>query len=269
MLQKKTVVITGASSGLGASLAVAFAEMGANLVLFSRDQERLEKVKSLCRDSGDCPIIVTGDITEPDDCERLITSAISQFGTLDYLVTSAGVSMWAKFENIRDVTVFNKIMKTNYLGTVHCVYYALPYLRRNRGMIVAISSIQGKIGVPFHTGYTASKHAIQGFFASLRAELTGNDIDILIVTPHWLRGTKLRENAFGKDGNVIGVSSRKHSQESISLQECSQAILDAINKRKKELVIPPKLKILPWLNLINPKIVDFLVKQKMLEQDSE
>ena len=143
MLQKKTVVITGASSGLGASLAVAFAEMGANLVLFSRDQERLEKVKSLCRGSGACPIIVTGDITEPDDCERLITSAISQFGTLDYLVTSAGVSMWAKFENIRDVTVFNKIMKTNYLGTVHCVYYALPYLRRNRGMIVAISSIQG------------------------------------------------------------------------------------------------------------------------------
>ncbi|MEC7867525.1 MAG: hypothetical protein VYE00_07755, partial [Candidatus Poribacteria bacterium] len=66
-----------------------------------------------------------------------------------------------------------------------------------------------------------------------------------------------------------GISSKKHSQESISLQKCSQAILNAASKRKKELMIPPKLKILPWLNLINPKIVDFLVKQKMLEQDSE
>jgi len=269
MLQKKTVVITGASSGLGASLAVAFAEMGANLVLFSRNQERLEEVESLCQGPGDPPIIVTGDIAQPDDCERLMASAISQFGTLDYLVTNAGVSMWAKFENICDVSIFSKIMETNYLGTVHCVYYALPYLRKSQGMIVAISSIQGKIGVPFHTGYTASKHAIQGFFASLRAELTENDIDILIVTPHWLRGTSLRENAFGKDGNVIGISSKKHSQESISLQKCSQAILNAASKRKKELMIPPKLKILPWLNLINPKIVDFFVKQKMLEQDSE
>ena len=269
MLQKKTVVITGASSGLGASLAVAFAEMGANLVLFSRNQERLEEVESLCQGPGDRPIIVTGDIAQPDDCERLVASAISKFGTLDYLVTNAGVSMWAKFENICDVSIFSKIMETNYLGTVHCVYYALPYLRKSQGMIVAISSIQGKIGVPFHTGYTASKHAIQGFFASLRAELTENDIDILIVTPHWLRGTSLRKNAFGKDGNVIGISSKKHSQESISLQKCSQAILNAASKRKKELMIPPKLKILPWLNLINPKIVDFLVKQKMLEQDSE
>ena len=269
MLRKKTVVITGASSGLGASLAVTFAEMGANLVLFSRNQERLKEVESLCQGPGDRPVIVTGNIAQPEDCERLIALAISQFGTLDYLITNAGISMWAKFENICDLSIFSKIMETNYLGTVHCVYYALPHLRKSQGMIVAISSIQGKIGVPFHTGYTASKHAIQGFFASLRAELTENDIDILIVTPHWLRGTNLRKNAFGKDGNSIGVSLREHNQESISLQECNQAILNAIGKRQKELVVPPKLKILPLLNLINPKIVDFIVKWKMFKQDNE
>ena len=135
MLRKKTVVITGASSGLGASLAVTFAEMGANLVLFSRNQERLKEVESLCQGPGDRPVIVTGNIAQPEDCERLIALAISQFGTLDYLITNAGISMWAKFENICDLSIFSKIMETNYLGTVHCVYYALPHLRKSQGMI--------------------------------------------------------------------------------------------------------------------------------------
>ena len=264
MFSGKTVIITGASSGLGESLALEFARAGANLVLFARNEDKLRETEKICHNFRSNPLIVTGDVTKPEDCERLVDLTINRYGTLDYLVANAGISMWARFEDIKDISIFRKLMETNYLGAVHCTYYALPHLRKSKGMIVVISSIQGKIGIPFHTGYVASKHALQGFFDSLRIEENG--IDILMVLPHWLRGTNLRKNAFGTDGNNIGESSAKHGKESITLERCCNAIIKAMRERKKELVIPPKLKFLPWLNLINPKIVEFLVKSKMKQQ---
>jgi short-subunit dehydrogenase len=264
---KKTVIITGASSGLGRSLAVELARAGANLTLFSRNEGGLRETEKLCRELGATSLVVTGDVRKPEDCKRLIELAISQYGSLDYLVASAGVSMWAKFEEVSDISIFHKVMETNYLGAVYSTYYALPHLRKSKGMIVVISSIQGKIGVPFHTGYVASKHALQGFFSSLSSELDGSGVDVLMVLPHWLRGTNLRKNAFGRDGSFIGESRRGHSKESVTLQRCCREIIESMEKRKRELVIPPKLKILPWLNLVNPKIVEFIVKGKVEEQD--
>ena len=266
MIYEKTVVITGASSGLGKALALELARTRANLVLFARNEERLNETKRLCQELGSCPLIVSGDVTLPQDCKRLIELTIDKYDSLDYMITNAGVSMWAKFEEVEDVSIFRKIMETNYLGALHCVYYALPYLRKSRGMIVAISSIQGKIAVPFHTGYVASKHALQGFLGSLRTELKGSGVDILMVLPHWLRGTNLRGNAFGKNGNIIGESKREHSKESITLERCSRDIIEAMGKRKRELVIPLKLKFLTWLNIFNPKIVDSIVSGKVSQQ---
>ena len=134
-------------------------------------------------------------------------------------------------------------------------------------MVVAIASVQGKIGVPLHTGYVASKHAVLGFLETLRMEV--DDVHILTVLPHWLRGTDLRQSAFGKDGETLGESSRPHNKESISLEDCSVAILKAMQKRKRELVIPWKLRALPWLQLINPKIVEWLVKGKVEAQNED
>ena len=100
-------------------------------------------------------------------------------------------------------------METNYLGAVYCTYHALSYLKKSRGMIVAISSIQGKIAVPYHSGYVASKHAVQGFFDTLRSEIEGQGVDVLTVLPYWLKGTTLRNSAFGKDGMALGQESKK------------------------------------------------------------
>ena len=108
--------------------------------------------------------------------------------------------MWARFEEVQDLDVFERVMAVNYLGAVYCTYFALPHLKASKGVIVGICSIQGRIGVPFHTGYVASKHALHGFFSSLRYELKGTGVDILEVFPHWITGTNLRRNAFGKEG---------------------------------------------------------------------
>ena len=267
LLENKVVIITGASSGLGAVLSEELARSGANLSLFARREEKLHETADRCRVLGAQVLTVSGDVTVAEDCKRLVDETVSKFGRLDYLVANAGISMWAKFEDVSDLSLFRQLMETNYLGVVHCVHPALPYLKKQRGMVVAISSIQGKIGVPLHTGYVASKHAVLGFFEALRMELDGSGVDVLTVLPHWLRGTDLRQNAFGKDGATLGESSRRHSKESISLENCSKAILKAMKKRKRELVIPWKLRTLPWLNLIHPKLVAWLVRGKVHEQD--
>ena len=267
MLKDKVAIVTGASSGLGVVLAEELAKAGAHLVLFARREDKLADAAEHCRALGARVVTVVGDVTVVDDCKRLVDNAVAEFGRVDFLMANAGISMWAKFEEIEDVSVFRKLMETNYLGVVNGVHAVLPELKKTKGMIVAISSIQGKIGVPLHTGYVASKHAVLGFFEALRMELDGSGVDVLTVLPHWLRGTDLRQSAFGKDGGTLGASSRKHSKESITLEDCSAAILKAMKKRKRELVIPWKLRALPWLNLLNPKIVSWLVKGKVKDQD--
>ena len=178
MFETKTVILTGASSGLGAVLAEAFAREGANLALFARNENGLRETEARCQKQGARCLVVVGDVTQPTDCERLVTQTVSEFGGVDYLVSNAGASMWARFEDVEDVSIFRKLMETNYLGTVHCMHYVLPHLKQSQGMVVAISSIQGKIGVPLHTGYVASKHAVQGFFEALRIELDGSGVDV-------------------------------------------------------------------------------------------
>ena len=133
-------------------------------------------------------------------------------------------------------------------------------------MLVAISSIQGEIGVPLHSGYVASKHALQGLVKTLRIELQGSGVDILTVLPHWIRGTGLRANAVGPDGRPLSRAAQRHSSESISLEACSEAVLRAVAQRRKELVIPRKLRFLPWLELIDPRLVAFFVGRAVREQ---
>ena len=267
MFRDKTVVITGASSGLGAVLALKCAEGGANLGLFALDEDGLKEVAETCEGLGARVVTATGDVGNSEDCKAVMDRTVSELGSLDHLIACAGVSMWARFEDIEDVSIFRRLMETNYLGIVHCVYYALPHLKQRRGSIVVISSIQGKIGVPLHTGYVASKHAVEGFCESLRMELRGSGVDVLTVLPHWLRGTNLRKNAYKSDGNTIGESKRKHSKESVSVEACSEAILAAMKKGKRELFVPSKLKFLPWLRLIHPGIVESLVSGAMKQQN--
>ena len=251
MFQDKSIVITGASSGLGAALGLELARAGARVSLFSPESERQQEVAKRCSEAGAQALAVIGDVTRPEDCRRLMEETVAEFGGIDYLIANAGISMWAKFEEVEDLKVFRKLMEVNYLGAVNCAYYALPYLKQRRGMLVAITSIQSKIGVPLHTGYVASKHALLGFCESLRMELAldGAGVDVLTVLPHWLRGTELRTHALSKEGKELGASSRKHSSESVSVEDACKAILKAMGKRKRELVIPWKLKLLLGLNL--------------------
>ena len=263
----KSIIITGASSGLGAALAREFAGAGAHLTLFSPEEERQHEVAESCRGLGGQALAVIGDVTEQEDCAGLIDKAMAQYGRVDYVIANAGISMWASFEEIEDLGIFRKLMEVNYLGAVSCIYYALPHLKVSKGMIVAITSIQGKIGVPRHTGYVASKHALQGFCETLRMELAGSGVDILTVLPHWLTGTDLRQRAFGADGEALGESSRKHSKESVTVEDACAAIARAMEARQRDLIIPWKLKALLGLNLLSPKRAEALITGAVGKQE--
>lgn len=264
--QDKSIVITGASSGLGAALALAFAQQDANLTLVARRGEQLEATAAECRERGGQATTVVGDVTSLDDCHRAVTVAVEAYGGVDVLVANAGVSMWAKFEDVVDTSMFRDLIEVNYMGAVNCIHAALPHLKERKGVIAAVSSIQGRIPVPLHTGYVASKHALQGFLDTLRGELKGTGVDVVTALPHWLRGTELRQSAFAKDGDRVGEGRRGHSKESVSLEDCSEAIIRGIARRDREVVIPWKLKLLPWLKLIAPALLDRIVRGEMDRQ---
>ncbi|MCE2448094.1 MAG: SDR family NAD(P)-dependent oxidoreductase [Candidatus Latescibacteria bacterium] len=130
-LKNKIVVITGASAGLGATLAVECAQQGARLVLLARNAERLEVVGRECEQLDSEVLTVVGDVAVAEDGRRLVEAAVERFGRIDYLVANAGISMWTEFAEIEDVTLFRKLIEVNYLGAVHCVHPALPHLKKS------------------------------------------------------------------------------------------------------------------------------------------
>lgn len=267
MFLNNTIVITGASSGLGAALAKELASYKPNLVLFSRDADKLRNVAKECKEKGAYTITVQGDVTSYEDCMKLINATTKDLTSINHLILNAGISMWARFDEINDLSLFQKLIETNYLSAIYLINLCLPYLKKSKGLITAVSSIQGEIAVPYHSGYVASKHALIGFLNTLRMELKGTGVDVMLVKPHWLRDTNLRKNAFDKNGNRVGESKKEHSKESISLEECSIKIIKGMIRRKRELVIPHRLKLLEWLNSFYPGLVEKIVSGKVKEQE--
>jgi NAD(P)-dependent dehydrogenase (short-subunit alcohol dehydrogenase family) len=254
VLKDRVAVITGASSGIGRELARRMAAAGARLSLAARDEERLETVMAECLELGTTAIAVPADVGDPDQCASLIRKTVERFGGLDVLVNNAGLSMWAEFEKIEDLTIFERIMRVNYLGSVYCTFHALPHLKQSRGRIVGISSLTGKTGVPTRTGYAASKHAMAGFFDSLRIEVAPYGISVTMVYPGFV-ATEVRERAFGSDGRPLGRSTVQEDKV-MTVETCARLILRATERRKRELVMTFRGRAGLWLKLVSPGLVD-------------
>jgi short-subunit dehydrogenase len=251
----KTVIITGASAGIGQELAVSLAKQGARLVLAARSVAALQDTAKRCEAAGGKAIAVATDVADPAACEHLINEALAAFGSIDCLVNNAGISMVVPFEQITDLTMFERLMRVNYLGAVYCTRYALPHLKASKGLLVAVSSLTGKTGVPNRTGYSASKHAMQGFFDSLRLELIGSGVDVLVVSPGFV-ATDIRASALGGDGKPVGESPRDESEGTMSVDECVGIILRAMVRRDREVVMTARARFGLWLKLIAPSLVD-------------
>jgi short-subunit dehydrogenase len=252
--REKVVVITGASSGIGKALALKLAAQKAWLVLAARNEERLQEAAETCERKGGMATVVPTDVSVDEQCRNLINEAVNAYGRIDVLINNAGITTYTLFENVEEISMMEKVMRVNYFGSVYCTYYALPHLKKSGGLIVGISSLSGKTGVPTRTFYAASKHAMAGFFDSLRVELMNTNVDVTMIYPGFVR-SEIRERALGGDGEVIGES---HISEKgiMTADECADVIIKAMADRKRQVVMKRRGKLAQWIKLIAPGVVD-------------
>jgi short-subunit dehydrogenase len=254
----KVVWITGASSGIGEALAVAFSREGARLVLSSRNAAELERVRRLC--DGDRHLVIPLDLTLHDSLQRATSDVLRAFDHIDVLVHSGGVSQ-RSLASDTSLAVDRAIMDLNFFGTVALTKAVLPsMIARRSGQIVPISSVVGYVGTPFRSTYAASKHALHGFFDSLRAEVAKDGIDVTIVCPGYIR-TNVSRNALTADGSAFGKMDHTHERAMLP-EQCAQRIVDAVAKRKEEIVVGGKETWAVPLKRFAPRIVSRIVRMK-------
>jgi len=262
VFQDKVVIITGASSGIGKELSLQLAAQKAKLVLAARHAETLDAVAAQCRTIGGEAVTVPTDVTDPEQCRRLVERAAG-FGRIDMLVNNAGATMWARVDEVTDLSIFEKVMRTNYLGSVYCTYYALSHLKQARGRIVGVSSLTGKAGVPTRSGYAASKHAMVGFFDSLRVELRGSGVSVTMVYPGFV-ATGVQARGFGPDGQPLGHTPLQMDA-IMPTATCARIILRAAARRQREEVMTLRGVLGQWLKLIAPGLVDNIAAKAIKE----
>lgn len=265
-MKGKTVVITGASSGIGEAAAYAFAAEGANLALAARTVDRLNEVKSRCEQLGARVIVVKCDVSLEEHCHHLVAETVRNFYAIDVLVNNAGISMRALFSDC-ELDVIRRVMDINFWGSVYCTRYALPYLLKNKGSVVAVSSLAGIAGLPGRTGYSASKFALGGFMQSLRIENLKNDLHVGVIYPGYT-SSNIRNTALNKDGHAQQESPFDESR-LMPAETVAEEILSMVKKRKNTRILTTQGALMKWLNLLMPSVVDRLIyKTVSKEKDS-
>lgn len=262
-MKSKVAVITGASSGIGKSLALCFANAGYAVVISGRNQQRMKEVQDQIEKEGGKAICVMTDVSKEADCKRLIDESIAAFGQLDVLINNAGMSMRALFEKT-ELSVIRQLMDINFWGTVYCSKFALPYLLQSKGSIVGISSIAGKKGLPGRTGYSASKFAMEGFLETLRTENLKKGLHVLIACPGFT-ASNIRQSALSADGSSQGESPRDEKK-MMQPEEVAGRILQAVVKRKRDLVMSSDGKLTVFLNKFFPSLMDKIVYNHMAKE---
>lgn len=256
-LKNKTVIITGASSGIGKACAEQFAKKGANLVLGARQYVTLcEVAQDLEKRYGIRAIAVQCDVSIESDCKDLIDQANNSFKRIDVLINNAGISMRALFKDL-DLLVLRNLMDVNFWGAVYCTKYALPELLKNQGSVVGVSSIAGYRGLPGRTGYSASKFALNGFLESLRVENLKTGLHVMIASPGFT-ASNIRNVALAKDGTSQGETSMDEAK-MMSSDQVAEIIVRGVEQRKRSLVMTAQGKLTVFLNKILPAWLDGLV----------
>lgn len=255
-MKDKVVLITGGTSGIGKALAQVFGRAGASVVITGRNAQNLKDTAAELSQANIKNIAIQADVSQEEDCRRMVAETMQQFGKLDILINNAGISMRAMFEQL-DLDVIRQVMGINFYGTVYATKYALPYILESKGSVIGISSIAGYRGLPGRTGYSASKFAMHGFLETLRTEVMNRGVHVMVACPGFT-SSNIRNVALAANGQLQGESPLDEGK-IMSAEEVAERILKATRQRKRDLVMTAQGKLTVFLNKWLPGLTDRLV----------
>ncbi|MCC6412015.1 MAG: SDR family oxidoreductase [Saprospiraceae bacterium] len=258
--KNKRIWITGASSGIGEALALAFAEHGAHLVLSARNEKELQRVAEDAANAGAASVLVQVlDLGKHDEIPVIAQKVLQKVGNVDVLINNGGISQRALALDT-SLEVDKKLMNVNYFGTVALTKAVLPsMLTHHLGHIVTITSLTGKFGSPLRSSYAASKHALHGFFDSLRAELGNTPLQITLVCPGYVR-TNVSINALVGDGSAQGTMDDA-TDKGMAPEDLARKILGAIESGKEELWVGGKEVLGVYLKRLFPAYFSKIIRK--------
>jgi NADP-dependent 3-hydroxy acid dehydrogenase YdfG len=262
-LLNKVVIITGASSGIGMACAFKFSDSGARVVLAARNIEKLKDISAQIKLKGGEAHYFKTDVKNINDCKSLIERTVDIYGKIDILINNAGISMRATFIDL-DLSVIKEIMDTNLGGTVYCTKFALPYLVKEKGTVIGISSISGLTPLPGRSVYCASKYAMDGFLNTLRLETLKTGLNVLIVHP-WFTQSNIRNLALDKNCQPQ-LKTTKNEDKLISATEVANSIYKATIKRKTDVVLSIKGNFTVLMYKVFPKITARLILNQISKE---
>lgn len=235
----KSYWITGASSGIGEALARKLSKAGHRLILSARNEQKLNELKAGLKNPDQIRVLPF-DLKDVELAPGVVEKAMSFFGELDVVILNAGLSQRSLVKET-DLKVYRELMEVNYFGNIALTATLLPhFLKQNRGHFVVISSLVGKFGTPYRSGYSASKHALHGYYDSLRAELMmeKKNVDVSIICPGFV-STNISYNALGGEGKSLGVYDEANAK-GLTPEEFADKAISAIESKKYEAYIGGK-----------------------------
>ena len=214
--------------------------------------------------AGGEALAVPTDVTNQQDLEWLVAETVKTFGGVDVVIHNAGITMWSRFDALQDLSIFERLMEVNYHAPVRLTSLALPHLKQSKGLIVAVASMAGLTGVPERSAYAGSKHAVVGFFDSLRIELAGSGVDVTVVAPDFVV-SEIHKRAIGPDGEPLGTSPMMETR-IMTADECAAHIVRGIEKRQRLVLMTARGRWGRWMKLIAPSLIDRIAAKAIRER---
>ncbi len=257
--KNKTIWITGASSGIGEALALEISKEKANLILSGRNENALEWVSEMCKSNGSNAQIVPFDLGDEQSVKKAAENVLAKHERIDCLYHFGGISQ-RSFVNETPLGVDRKIFEVNFFGTVALTKAVLPAMIKNGGGQIAVtSSIVGKFGFPYRSAYSASKHALHGFFESLRAENVNNKIQVSVIIPGRIK-TNISINAIDKEGKAHAKMD-EGQETGMAADVTAKIIIRKLKRQKKEILVGGKEIIMVHIRRFLPRLFYFMASR--------